>query len=74
MVEVHIGEVKAADLAKAKISELNQLKEANPLVNHEVFQKNGEIIVDFFAKRKFSRWEEGKYHRTKCLSLQRIYR
>ena len=47
MVEVLIGEVKAADLAKAKISELNQLKQTNPIVNHEVFQKNGEIIVDF---------------------------
>jgi len=47
MVEVLTGEVKAADLAKAKVSELKQLKETNPLVNHEVFQKNGEIIVDF---------------------------
>ena len=47
MVEVLIGEVKAADLVKGKISELNQLKETNPLVNHEVFQKNGEFILDF---------------------------
>lgn len=47
MVEVLIGEVKAADLAKAKITELKQLKVTNPLVNHEMFQKNGEIIVDF---------------------------
>jgi hypothetical protein len=47
MVEVLSGEAKAADLAKAKISELQQLKQTNPLVNHEVFQKNGEIIIDF---------------------------
>ncbi len=47
MIEVLIGEAKAADLAKAKVSELKQLKETNPLVNHEVFQKNGEIIIDF---------------------------
>lgn len=47
MLEVLVGPVKAADLAKAKIAELKQIKETNPLVNHEVFQKNGEIIVDF---------------------------
>ena len=47
MIEVLLGEARAADLAKAKIAELKQLKETNPLVNHEIFQKNGEIIIDF---------------------------
>ena len=47
IVEVLIGEAKAADLTKAKVSELKLLRETNPLVNHEVFQKNGEILVDF---------------------------
>ena len=47
LVEVLTGEAKAADLAKAKISELKRLKETNPLVNYDVFQKSGEIIVDF---------------------------
>ncbi|MES2847673.1 MAG: hypothetical protein V4685_01345 [Bacteroidota bacterium] len=47
MVEVLIGEVKAADLAKAKVAELTQLKLTNPMVNHEMFQKDGEIIIDF---------------------------
>jgi len=53
-VEVLTGDVKAADLAKAKVSELKQLKETNPLVNHEVFQKNGEIIVDFLLSENSS--------------------
>ena len=47
MIEVLTGDARAADLAKAKIAELKQLKESNPLVNYEMFQKNGEIIIDF---------------------------
>jgi hypothetical protein len=47
MIEVLTGDARAADLAKAKIAELKQLKETNPLVNYEMFQKNGEIIIDF---------------------------
>lgn len=51
MVEVLVGNAKAADLAKAKIAELKQLKLTNPLVNHEVFQKNGEYIIDFLLSQ-----------------------
>ena len=51
MVEVLVGNEKAADLAKAKIAELKQLKLTNPLVNHEVFQKNGEYIIDFLLSQ-----------------------
>jgi hypothetical protein len=29
------------------MDELKQLKVTNPMVNYEVFQKNGEIILDF---------------------------
>jgi len=47
MVEVLLGETKAAGLAQAKIDELKQMKQTNPIVNYEMFQKNGEIIVDF---------------------------
>ena len=47
LVEVLFGESKPADLAQAKIAELKKMKETNPIVNYEVFQKNGEIIVDF---------------------------
>lgn len=52
LVEVLIGETKAADLAKAKVAELKQMKETNPMVNYEVFQKNGEIIVDFLLSER----------------------
>lgn len=47
LVEVLTGNAKAADLAQAKIAELKQMKLSNPIVNYEVFQKNGEYILDF---------------------------
>jgi len=47
LVEVLISDAKPADLAKAKMDELKQLKVTNPIINYEIFQKNGEIILDF---------------------------
>ncbi|MEP7236339.1 MAG: hypothetical protein ABI685_00675 [Ferruginibacter sp.] len=47
LVEVLTGNAKAADLAQTKIAELKQMKLTNPIVNYEVFQKNGEYILDF---------------------------
>ncbi len=47
MIEVLTGDARPADLAKAKMAELDQLKKSNPIVNYEVFQKNGEILLDF---------------------------
>lgn len=47
MVEVLIGDAKPLDLATAKINELKQMKQTNPVVNYDVFQKNGEILLDF---------------------------
>jgi len=47
VVELLIGNATAAELAKAKMDELKQLKVSNPIINYEIFQKNGEIILDF---------------------------
>src|SRR5436190_10345290 len=41
LVEVLFSESKPADLAQAKIAELKKMKENNPMVNYEVFQKSG---------------------------------
>ncbi len=45
--EVLMGDNKPIDLAQSKISELKQLKISNPIVNYEIFQKNGEVLLDF---------------------------
>lgn len=50
-VELLISNATAADLANAKMNELKQLKTTNPLVNYEIFQKNGEIILDFLISQ-----------------------
>jgi len=47
LMEVLVGDSKPFDLASAKIAELKKLKETNPIINYEIFQKNGEYILDF---------------------------
>ena len=47
LVEVLVGEYNPSDIAGAKVAELKKLKENNPVVNYNIFQKNGEIILDF---------------------------
>lgn len=47
LVEVLAGDAKPAELAAGKINELKQMKESNPMVNYEVFQKDEEVIIDF---------------------------
>lgn len=47
MVKVLTGEVKAPNLVKAQIAELDQQKKNNPIVNYHMLQKDGEYIIDF---------------------------
>jgi hypothetical protein len=47
MVELLISDATPAGLAKAKTDELKQLKQTNPMINYETFQKNGEVLLDF---------------------------
>ena len=49
LVEVLMGDAKPASVAESKIAELKQLKKTNPIVNYEVFQKNGEVLLDFLV-------------------------
>lgn len=49
IVEALTSDSRPADLVKAKINELKQMKEANPMVNYETFQKNGEYMLDFLV-------------------------
>ncbi len=49
MIEALVGDAKPFDLMSAKIAELKKMKETNPLVNYEMFQKNGEYILDFLV-------------------------
>lgn len=47
MLDVSLGNFILKDVVGAKIAELKKMKETNPLVNYEMFQKNGEYLLDF---------------------------
>lgn len=47
LLDVSVGNFQLKDIVSAKIAELKKMKESNPLVNYEIFQKNGEYLLDF---------------------------
>jgi hypothetical protein len=47
LVDVSLDNVSLKDIVAAKMNELKKMKETNPMVNYEVFQKNGEYLLDF---------------------------
>lgn len=47
LFEVLIGPRSIKSAVAKKIAELDKLKETNPVVKYEVFEKDGEIILDF---------------------------
>lgn len=46
-IEALVGQIKIEDIVSAKVSELKKIKESNPIVNFEIFEKDGEVILDF---------------------------
>jgi hypothetical protein len=47
MLDLSLGNFMLKDIVGAKIAELKKMKETNPMVNYEMFQKNGEYLLDF---------------------------
>ena len=47
LLDVNLGNFMLKDVVAAKIAGLKKMKETNPLVNYEMFQKNGEYLLDF---------------------------
>lgn len=47
LLDVSMGNFQLKDIVNSKIAELKKMKEANPIVNYEIFQKNGEYLLDF---------------------------
>ena len=47
MLEVLVGKINVKEIVEAKIAELKAMKISNPIVNYEVFEKNGEVVLDF---------------------------
>lgn len=47
LLEMISGSMKPRDAAEAKVSELKKLKASDPMVNYDLFEKDGEIMLDF---------------------------
>jgi len=47
LIDLSLGDLKLKDIVDIKITELKKMKGTNPMVNYEVFQKNGEYLLDF---------------------------
>ena len=47
LLDLSLGNTTLKDLVGVKIAELKKMKETNPIINYEMFQKNGEYLIDF---------------------------
>lgn len=54
LLEVITGNIKFDDVVSAKVAELKKIKETNPIVNFEIFEKDGEVILDFLLSENTS--------------------
>ncbi len=43
------GQATVKDLAGHKVAELKKMKESNPMVQYQVFEKDGEVLLDFLV-------------------------
>jgi hypothetical protein len=58
LLETITGKTKLQDVVSAKVAELKKMKETNPVVNYEVFEKDGEVMLDFILS---ANTPDGKY-------------
>ena len=58
IVEALTGKIKLNDVVSAKVAELKKMKETNPVVNYEIFEKDGEVMLDFLVS---ANTPDGKY-------------
>ena len=58
LLEVLTVKTKLKDVVATKVAELKKMKVANPVVNYETFEKDGEIMLDFIVSENTP---DGKY-------------
>jgi hypothetical protein len=47
MIDFVKGDFKIEDVIDQKVSELEKIKQSNPIVNYKTYENNGEYILDF---------------------------
>lgn len=58
LLEVLTGQSNIKDIVNAKVAELKNMKAVNPMVNYDIFQKNGEYILDFLLSQSTANGKE----------------
>ena len=51
MIDFVKGNFKLEDAINQKISELEKLKQSNPVINYKTYENNGEYILDFIISK-----------------------
>lgn len=51
LLDVITGKNRLKEVVDSKVAELKKLKETDPMVNYEVFGKDGEIMLDFLLSK-----------------------
>ncbi len=59
LLEAVTGKPQLKDAVDSKTSELKKMKETDPMVNYEVFEKDGEVMLDFLVSKNMSDLNEG---------------
>lgn len=62
------GDFKLKDIVDQKVSELKEMKKTNPVVNYQIFENNGEYILDFLIS------ENSKDGKEILIAERNIYR
>lgn len=52
LIEAIVGKTDPKSAADIKVAELKKLKQIDPMVNFDLFEKNGEIMLDFIVSNK----------------------
>lgn len=51
LIDVISGNAQIKDVVESKVAELKKMKESDPMVNYDMFEKNGEIMLDFILSK-----------------------
>lgn len=68
LVEFVRGNFDIKDVINQKVTELEEMKKANPLVNYQIYENNGEYILDFLVS------ENSKDGKEVTVAERNIYR
>ena len=61
LLQAVTGNAKIKEVVDLKVSELKKMKETDPMVNYDLFEKNGEIMLDFIVFKNLPESNEPEF-------------